>query len=218
VSSPDVHSLRQRRRYAFTLSPLRRSGRTCEVGHGLHPPSAGAHYPLWAVWGFYRTPINPRQVVHNEEHGAVVIWWGPKVPSSTVNALQAFYNEKPAGMSGTPIAGLGNKIALTSWTSLPGTYYANGNYGIGHVAVCPRFEEHAFTVFRNAYRGHSPQAFPLAGHIFHPRPEPVARKKRQHEGSDGGESGDCRKRHDDELRVEQISHERGHGARPRNRS
>src|SRR6516164_5562054 len=31
------------------------------------PPSAGGHYGLWAVWGFYRQPVNPRQVVHNEE-------------------------------------------------------------------------------------------------------------------------------------------------------
>src|SRR5579871_2052850 len=33
------------------------------------PPSNGQHYPLWAVWGFYTDAVNPRQVVHNEEHG-----------------------------------------------------------------------------------------------------------------------------------------------------
>ncbi len=56
------------------------------------------------------------------------------------------------------------------------------------------------------------QALALAGRVFHPRVEPVARQKRQHEGGDGGESGDRRKRHDDELRVEQVSQEPGHGA------
>src|SRR5262245_50758154 len=30
------------------------------------PPSAGGHYRLWATWGFYRRPVNPRMVVHNE--------------------------------------------------------------------------------------------------------------------------------------------------------
>ena len=70
-------------------------------------------------------------------------------------------------MFGTPltsIAGksLGDKIALTAWTSLPGTYYVNGDYGIGHVAICPNFNEHAFTVFRDAYRGKGPEGIPLS--------------------------------------------------------
>jgi hypothetical protein len=132
------------------------------------PPAAGGHYGLWAVWGFYTDPLNPRQVVHNQEHGAVVIWWGPKVPASTVNKLQAFYNEEPVGMMGTPLVEpidgktLGNKIALTAWTGNPADYYRNGDYGIGHVAICPSFDEHAFRTFRDAYRGHGPEGIPLS--------------------------------------------------------
>jgi uncharacterized protein DUF3105 len=127
------------------------------------PPSGGGHYAAWAVWGFYTSPVNPRQVVHNEEHGAVVLWWGPNVPSSTVDKLQAFYNEKAPGMFGTPIAGLGSKIALTAWTGdSTHIYYANGYYGIGHIAICPRFDEQAFAVFRDAYRGKGPEGIPLS--------------------------------------------------------
>ena len=37
------------------------------------PPSSGQHYPAWAVWGFYTEPVNPRMVVHNEEHGGVIL-------------------------------------------------------------------------------------------------------------------------------------------------
>ncbi len=66
------------------------------------PPSNGQHYPEWAVWGFYTDPVNPRRVVHNEEHGGVVTWWGSKVPSSTVAKLLAFYQEQPTGSFGTP--------------------------------------------------------------------------------------------------------------------
>jgi len=137
------------------------------------PPAAGGHYPLWAVWGFYTQPVNPRQVVHNEEHGAVVIWWGPKVPASTVAKLRAFYNEPiPGGagdgMFGTPLVAkingksLGDKIALTSWTGDPTHYYEAGDYGVGHVAICPSFNENAFKTFRDAYRGHGPEGIPLA--------------------------------------------------------
>ena len=130
------------------------------------PPSAGAHYGLWAVWGFYRSPVNPRQVVHNEEHGGVVIWWGPKVPRSTVDELNTFYDEQPVGVFGTPIAGLDDKIALTAWTGDPATYYrpVHGkiDYGMGHIAVCSRFDQKAFAAFRDAFRGKGPEGIPLA--------------------------------------------------------
>jgi Protein of unknown function (DUF3105) len=126
------------------------------------PPSGGAHYGLWAVWGFYRQPVNPRQVVHNEEHGGIIIWWGPNVPSSTVDKLEAFYQQKPEGMFGTPIAGLGRKIALTAWTGSPSTYYRHGSYGIGHIAICNGFDQNAFAAFRDAFRGNGPEGIPLS--------------------------------------------------------
>jgi len=132
------------------------------------PPSGGGHYRLWATWGFYTKPVNPRQVVHDEEHGGVVIWWGPAVPASTVAELRRFYAADPVGVFGTPIAGLGGKVALTAWTADPswkgdeGLAFLHHDYGMGHIAVCPRFDAKAFARFRDAYRGHSPQGFPLA--------------------------------------------------------
>jgi hypothetical protein len=132
------------------------------------PPSGGGHYRLWATWGFYRKPVNPALVVHDEEHGGVVIWWGPKVPAATVEKLAGFYRGQPVGVLGTPIAGLGSKIALTAWTAdpawkgEPGLAYFHHRYGMGHIAVCPQFDERAFAAFRRAYRGRSPQGFPLA--------------------------------------------------------
>jgi hypothetical protein len=126
------------------------------------PPSGGAHYGLWAVWGFYRTPVNPRQVVHNMEHGAVVMWWGSKVPTATVDKLAAFYQQQTDGMFGTPYPSLGDKIALTAWTGDPNKYYVNGNFGIGHIAICSGFNQKAFAAFRSAYRGQGPEGIPLS--------------------------------------------------------
>ena len=102
------------------------------------PPSNGQHYPLWAVWGFYTQPVNPRQVVHNEEHGGVVIWWGPKVAAvDDRRSCDDFYNEEPdRDRSARRIAGLGSKIAITAWTGDPSRYQQNGYYGQGHIAIC----------------------------------------------------------------------------------
>jgi uncharacterized protein DUF3105 len=135
---------------------------TSKVRWSTSPPSGGGHYGAWAVWGFYREPVNPRQVVHNEEHGAVVIWWGPKVPASTVDKLESFYQEEPVSMLGTPYPALGKKIALTAWTGNPSTYYRNGDYGMGHIAVCSRFDDKAFAAFRKGYRGKGPEGIPLS--------------------------------------------------------
>ena len=129
------------------------------------PPSNGQHYPVWAVWGFYNQPVNPRMVVHNEEHGGVILWWGTKVPASTVDQLRSFYNEQPDGTFGTPYAKLGSKVAISAWTGDPAKYTQNGYYGQGHLAICPKLDDAtltAFEAFRKAYRGHGPEGIPLS--------------------------------------------------------
>jgi hypothetical protein len=128
---------------------------TAKIKYNTNPPSAGSHYYSPATWDFYTSPANPIQVVHNEEHGGVILWWGNKVPKSTVDELRAFYYESPDGMLGTPLASLGTKVAITAWTS------PAGSLGTGHAAVCPTFNEKAFSTFRDAYRGQGPERYPL---------------------------------------------------------
>jgi hypothetical protein len=130
-----------------------------------NPPSNGQHYPEWAVWGFYTSPVNPRMVVHNEEHGGVILWWGSQVSQSTVQRLRSFYQAEPIGSFGTPYPTLGKKIAITAWTGDPVRYRVNGYYGQGHIASCPSYTaatEKAFTAFRKLYRGHGPEGIPLS--------------------------------------------------------
>ncbi len=46
-----------------------------------------------------------------------------------------------------PLPSLGNRIALTAWT---------------HLATCARFDQSAYTAFRDAYRAKGPERFPLS--------------------------------------------------------
>jgi Protein of unknown function (DUF3105) len=126
-----------------------------KVEYNTDPPSNGNHYFQPAFWDFYTTAANPIQVVHNEEHGGVILWWGDKVPEATVEKLRDFYNESPNSMLGTPYAKLGNKVAITAWTA------PAGENGEGHVAVCSTFNEKAFAAFRDAYRGKGPERYPV---------------------------------------------------------
>jgi Protein of unknown function (DUF3105) len=138
---------------------------TAKFPWNTSPPSNGQHYPEWAVWGFYNQAVNPRMVVHNEEHGGVITWWGSKVPQSTVAKLLAFYQEQPIGSFGTPYPSLGSKIAITAWTGDTARYQQNGYYGEGHIAICPAYTDEtkkAFEAFRKLYRGHGPEGIPLS--------------------------------------------------------
>ena len=138
---------------------------TAKVKWNTDPPAAGGHYQAWAVWGFYDQPVLPQQVVHNEEHGGVVIWWGDRVSAATVAELRAFYNESPLGMFGTPYPSLGDKIALTAWTGDPANYIVKGDHGVGRIAICSKYDAKAFRAFRAAYRGKGPEGVPTAANI-----------------------------------------------------
>jgi len=44
-----------------------------EVTYLTNPPAGGDHYPIWAAFQEYETPVDRRYYVHSEEHGAVVL-------------------------------------------------------------------------------------------------------------------------------------------------
>jgi uncharacterized protein DUF3105 len=121
------------------------------------PPSNGPHYPVPAVWGFYTDPVPLLQAVHNLEHGGIEIEWGSKVPQAEIAKLERFYDDSPNAMLAFPLARLGNKIALVAWTQKPGE-----SRGQGRIAECTHFDRAAFKAFRDAFRGHGPERFPVA--------------------------------------------------------
>jgi hypothetical protein len=100
-------------------------------------------------------------LVHNLEHGGIVVQYGSEVPKETVDQIVAWYSDSPNGVVVTPLppvadiaakapSDVDKKILLTAWT---------------HLATCSSFSEDAFTDFRDDYRGptgDAPEKFPLA--------------------------------------------------------
>ena len=169
----DVASLMQQANCSFKTvdafvpkgQPVHVDSLTRKLSWNTFPPSNGQHYPAWAVWGFYTEAVNPRMVVHNLEHGGVVLWWGPDVPQKTVEQLNELYSDDSTGMFGTPLAGLDSKVAVSAWTGDPSRYGRDGYFGAGHVAVCPAWDSatrKAFVAFRDTYRGDGPEGVPLS--------------------------------------------------------
>lgn len=123
------------------------------------PPTSGPHYEVPAVYGEYDTPLKPAQFVHNLEHGAVFVLYGPKVPAATIQQLSDFYNEDTTGMLLAPYPKLGDKIALGAWT-VPDDFEPGGTNGTAYLATCTKFDEDAFSTFRDELRFRGPERFP----------------------------------------------------------
>lgn len=82
------------------------------------PGTSGPHSSQTVVYGSYGEPVSEINYVHNLEHGAVGMFYGPKVPQSEVAKMQEYYVKDPNGLILAPDSRLGNQIALTAWTQL----------------------------------------------------------------------------------------------------
>jgi hypothetical protein len=139
------------------------------VRYATFPPSSGIHNPTTSIFGNYRLPVDPRQAVHNLEHGAIAIWYGNAISTAEREALDRFYDEDENGIIISPIQDpyprvtypkhekLGSRIALTTWT-------VNSETGVGtvYIATCPSFDETAFAAFRDAFRGKGSERVPIS--------------------------------------------------------
>jgi hypothetical protein len=89
------------------------------------PATSGNHWGTPANWGVATTPMIESQIVHNLEHGGIVIWYQPdQVSEEGVAAMADLVNDQLAtGIGGrfkfilSPWAGedFGHPIAVTSW-------------------------------------------------------------------------------------------------------
>lgn len=122
------------------------------------PPTSGPHNGVPAIYGEYDAPLKISQVVHNLEHGASFILYGPKVPAKTLQQLRDFYAGDPIGMLLAPYPKLDDKIALGAWT-VPDDLERGTEGGTAYLGTCTKYDEGAFKAFREL-RFRAPERFP----------------------------------------------------------
>ena len=116
--------------------------------YNSYPATSGWHDPQWAIWNVYDEPVPQVHLIHNLEHGGIVIQYGSEIPDDTVNEIVDWYQESPNGILIAPLpdnrqaAGLQDKIAVTAWRQL---------------MTCSTFDEGAFSDFRDDYRYKGPE-------------------------------------------------------------
>jgi len=130
--------------------------------YNSNPPTSGIHSDATVVYGIYDQPVNTVSTVHNLEHGAIVVRYGPQAPADEVEKLREFYLNDPQGLVIAPMPGLEKTIALMAWTYDLGRQNDRTYQGEGHIAKCTSVDEDAFKAFVNAHRGKGPERFPVS--------------------------------------------------------
>jgi hypothetical protein len=98
-------------------------------GYNSRPPTSGPHGPAVA-WGVQNAPVSEESLVHNLEHGGVVIWYNcdggpqpldePACDRLIADLTGVVDSRVDDGMYIvlTPYAEMDNRIALTAWQNL----------------------------------------------------------------------------------------------------
>jgi hypothetical protein len=140
------------------------------------PPTSGMHYASPVPWGFYTQRINPRESLHNLEHGGIDIFYGSKIPKAQVDdQLRSFWQDDPNGLVVAPMPkrdphitapaspGLDRKIVMVAWTAKPYKARQRGAITPGHgfYIACSRFDEKTASSFVKIHRGKGPERYPV---------------------------------------------------------
>ncbi len=124
------------------------------------PPTSGPHFGFddagnlgTVIWGAYEEPLQLARVVHNLEHGGVLIFYGDEVPDAVVAELREFHDSHERGTLLAPYPNLADEIALGAWVS-------DGSEEKGYLAKCTAFDEVAFSSFFDGFQFKGPERFP----------------------------------------------------------
>lgn len=88
-----------------------------KIQYNSDPPSSGAHYEKPQHAGIYTTPPPDGNLVHSLEHGAVILWYNPRLLSQeqVVQLKNIFISIKLQKIIMTPRNSLAVPVALSSW-------------------------------------------------------------------------------------------------------
>jgi hypothetical protein len=105
-----------------------------ELTYCSNPPSSGNHYPVWANFQEYSTPVAWPYLVHSMEHGAVLLLFNCDDAgcADVVDVLRKVRDEAAAD----PICAAGTKrIIIAPSTTIP-SKVAAASWGKTYVAPC----------------------------------------------------------------------------------
>jgi hypothetical protein len=115
-----------------------------DVQYATSPPTSGNHYATPADAGFSDTEIVPEQLVHNMEHGQIIVWYDSEAPGSTIDAIETVVEDDALALLATPYPDVptGKELVFTAW---------------GASQACEDFSSEVFCEFRREFQGRGPE-------------------------------------------------------------
>lgn len=116
------------------------------VPYRSSPPTSGPHYGITADGGFYSSAVQPGQLVHNLEHGHIVIWYRPDAPQEVIDGIERYMDETRQDLY----------VIATPYEALEGDY----NYALSawtKSRSCTRLSGAAIDDFRRRFQGRGPE-------------------------------------------------------------
>ncbi|MBW3595165.1 MAG: DUF3105 domain-containing protein [Actinobacteria bacterium] len=114
--------------------------------YNSNPPTSGPHYDRPADPGFYEpsSAIEPERLVHNLEHGQVVIWYRPHVNEFLEEQVEQLVAQEPNATVAAPFENINDpyNIVLTTWT---------------RARACVNVSQEVVDEFRRRFQGRAPE-------------------------------------------------------------
>jgi hypothetical protein len=127
------------------------------INYDSNPPTSGRHYQQPAPDGAYGEAPQDEQLVHNLEHGRVIIWFKPSLPEEQRADLKALFDEDSYQMLLVPRPNMPYQVAASAWSRDP---VPNGT---GRLMTCDRMTPDVFDAlraFRDEHRSNGPEPVP----------------------------------------------------------
>ena len=116
------------------------------IEYNSSPPSSGSHYAAHGASIFYSEPVEKERMVHNLEHGQVIVWYSPDAPQATIDSIESYVSGELPGIIAVPYDG--------EFDDGPGEF-ALGAWGA--TQVCSEFSIPVVETFRAEYQGKGPE-------------------------------------------------------------
>jgi Protein of unknown function (DUF3105) len=127
------------------------------VNYPENPPTNGRHYFEPAEDGLYYQAPTDEQLVHNLEHGRVIVWVKPSLPRDVRETVRALFDEDEYQMVVVPRRNMEPAVAATAWNRDPDPG------GTGQTLSCPEWNDgvpDAIRTFRDEHRSNGPEPIP----------------------------------------------------------
>jgi hypothetical protein len=119
------------------------------VDYKTKPPTSGNHFEIPAADGAYAKAPRMEELVHELEHGRIILWFQPKATAQLKGQMKALFDEDSYHMVLAPDdRGMDAQVAASAWT---------------RSITCPKVTPQtwdALRLFRDRYRDQGPEQVP----------------------------------------------------------